>query len=159
MARYNRWMNRRLYALAATLSDEERRRPMGAFFGSIHGTFNHLLLTDRFWLSRFGAGSPPAARRLSDELYRDFDELTRERATTDDAIEGYIRSLTPEALGATLSYRMTTGETKAHPLWMALTHLFNHQAHHRGQATTLFSQLGKDPGVTDAIALMRGDLG
>ena len=33
MARYNRWMNEKLYALAGELPDEERKRPMGAFFG------------------------------------------------------------------------------------------------------------------------------
>jgi uncharacterized damage-inducible protein DinB len=30
-----------------------------------------------------------------------------------------------------------------------VTHMFNHQTHHRGQLTTLLSQMGIDPGVTD----------
>ena len=68
MARYNRWMNEKLYALAAELSDEERKRPMGAFFGSLHGTFNHLLVTDRVWLARFGAGPLPAVKSFADDL-------------------------------------------------------------------------------------------
>ena len=72
---YNRWMNEKLYALAATLSDEERRRPMGAFFGSIHGTLNHVLLADRIWLARLGAGDAPAFTSMRDELYADFAEL------------------------------------------------------------------------------------
>ena len=53
MARYNRWMNERLYALCAGLDDDERKRDRGAFFGSIHGTLNHLLWGDRMWLGRF----------------------------------------------------------------------------------------------------------
>src|SRR5690606_37886662 len=53
MARYNRWMNGKLYALAAGLSDADRTRDLGAFFGSIHGTLNHILLADRTWLGRF----------------------------------------------------------------------------------------------------------
>ena len=32
---------------------------------------------------------------------------------------------------------------------MLVTHLFQHQAHHRGQLTTLLSQRGLDPGPTD----------
>jgi uncharacterized damage-inducible protein DinB len=32
-----------------------------------------------------------------------------------------------------------------------LTHLFHHQTHHRGQITTLISQLGYDFGETDMI--------
>jgi uncharacterized damage-inducible protein DinB len=159
MARYNRWMNDRLYALAAELSDEERKRPMGAFFGSVHGTFNHLLLTDRGWLARFGVGEAPRVRGLADELYADFADLRRERAQTDAALEAYAAALSPEDLERVLTYRtITTGKSMAHPLWMGLTHLFNHQAHHRGQITTLFSQLGRDPGVTDAIVVMQGDL-
>lgn len=157
MARYNRWMNDKLYALAATLTDEERKRPMGAFFGSIHGTFNHLLLADRTWMARFGAGEPPPVRSLSDELYADFDELRGERAKTDRALEAYVASLTDRALEGTLAYRTMAGAEQAHPLWIALTHVFNHQTHHRGQATTLFSQLGRDPGVTDALVMLRDE--
>ena len=53
MARYNRWMNDKLYAVAEKLGDEERKKDRGAFFGSIHRTLNHLLLADRVWLGRF----------------------------------------------------------------------------------------------------------
>ena len=76
LARYNRWMNDKLYGLAATLSDEDRKRDVGAFFKSIHGTFNHLLLADRVWLGRFKGVSvspelmAPGIRALDQELYR-----------------------------------------------------------------------------------------
>jgi uncharacterized damage-inducible protein DinB len=158
MARYNRWMNEKLYALAGELSDEERKRPMGAFFGSIHGTFNHLLLADRVWLSRFGAGSRPAVTSLADELFSDFDELRRERAATDAVVEDYMASLRSEQLASTLAYRTSKGAPRSHALWIALSHWFNHQTHHRGQVTTLFSQLGHDPGVTDALVLLLSDV-
>lgn len=156
LARYNRWMNEKLYALAATLSDEERRRPMGAFFGSIHATLNHVLLGDRIWLSRLAAGEMPTFTSMADELFADFEELRRERALTDGAIERFVASLDDAKLAATVDYRTKRGPS-SHPLWYAVTHLFNHQTHHRGQVTTLFMQLGRDPGVTDLIALMRGE--
>ena len=57
MARYNRWQNENLYGVADALSDAERRRERGAFFGSIHATFSHLLWADQIWMSRL-AGSP-----------------------------------------------------------------------------------------------------
>ncbi|HET7255379.1 MAG TPA: DinB family protein, partial [Xanthobacteraceae bacterium] len=47
MARYNHWQNQNLYGVADVLSDPERRRQRGAFFGSIHATLNHLLWADR----------------------------------------------------------------------------------------------------------------
>jgi uncharacterized damage-inducible protein DinB len=46
MASYNRWMSKRIYNAYSRLSDEERKRDLGAFFKSIHGTLNHLLLVD-----------------------------------------------------------------------------------------------------------------
>jgi uncharacterized damage-inducible protein DinB len=60
MARYNCWQNENLYSVADTLSEEERRRERGAFFGSVHATLNHLLWADRTRMSRF-AGTPRPA--------------------------------------------------------------------------------------------------
>jgi uncharacterized damage-inducible protein DinB len=161
-ARYNRWMNDKLYALAATLGDEARKRDCGAFFKSIHGTLNHLLLADRVWLGRFqGVAVPegfmgPGVRSLDQELYADFDELRRERALTDDGLSAWVAELTPERLAAPLTY-LRRGRKEELPLWWAVAHLFNHQTHHRGQVTTLLVQQGHDPGVTDLVALLRED--
>src|SRR6187397_2241506 len=104
MAEYNQWMNGRLYAGCAQLADEERKRDRGAFFKSIHGTLNHLLLGDRIWMGRFtgdterhtsrdGAGNPIAFRSLSQELYADFAVLSSERARTDEDIVAYVQAL------------------------------------------------------------------
>jgi uncharacterized damage-inducible protein DinB len=161
LARYNRWMNDKLYALAATLSDEARRRDSGAFFKSIHGTFNHLLLADRVWLARFkgvvvpdGFMGPGGIRSLDQELYADFEDLRRERALTDDELAAWVSELSHERLAAPLVY-MRRGQRVESPLWGAVAHVFNHQTHHRGQITTLLMQQGHDPGVTDLFAMLR----
>ena len=62
-ARYNTWMNERLYAQAATLSDADRRRDLGAFFRSLHGTLNHVLWADRIWMWRFTEDATIGASR------------------------------------------------------------------------------------------------
>jgi uncharacterized damage-inducible protein DinB len=169
LARYNRWMNDRIYAVCAALPDEDRKRDRGAFFRSIHGTLNHLLLTDRAWLGRLtgdprqaafqdAAGQPIVfTGRLDQELYADFDLLRRERTQTDGVIETWVETLDPERLAAPIRYRTTAGVACEHPLWWAVSHFFNHQTHHRGQVTTLLVQLGQDPGVTDLIALLRSE--
>lgn len=154
MAGYNRWMNEKLYALCGELSDEERKRDRKAFFRSIHGTLNHLLLADRSWLGRF-TGHPVRFESLAEELYADFDELRRERAKTDAAIEDFCAGLTDERLRSPISYQNVAGKTFAHPLGPAVLHFLNHETHHRGQITTLLSQLGVDPGETDVIAYYR----
>lgn len=163
LARYNRWMNEKLYALVEPLGDEERRRDRGAFFRSIHGTLNHILLADRVWLGRFtgvelpsGALGPGNIRSLDQELYADFDELRRERARTDDALTAWVEGLTAERLAGSLVY-LRAGQRIECPLWWAATHIFNHQTHHRGQVTTLLSQQGIDPGVTDLFAMLRDE--
>lgn len=149
-AGYNRWMNRKLYALAAELTDEERTRDLKAFFGSLSGTFNHLLFGDRIWMARFEgvAAQPPAP-------IDDFAELRAAREAEDERILRFVDSLTSDRLEATFEYRSLRGDPFSHPMWYAMVHFFNHQTHHRGQATTLFMQLGRDPGVTDLVAYMR----
>jgi uncharacterized damage-inducible protein DinB len=154
LAGYNRWMNERLYSLCAGLSDEERKRDRKAFFRSIHGSLNHVLLADRSWLGRF-TGTEFRIGSLDQELYADFEDLRRERAVTDAAIEEFCTGLDEARLAATIEYGTLAGKRYGHPLEPALVHFFNHQTHHRGQVTTLLSQLGIDPGATDVIAYYR----
>ena len=155
LARYNRWMNDKLYAVAENLTDAERKQDRGAFFKSIHRTFNHLLVADRVWLGRFvgtelkeGEFGPGGITSLDQELYSDFAELRRERTKTDDELDAYVETLTAEKLAGDLRY-LRHGKLNEFPLWHAVAHAFNHQTHHRGQATTLLTQAGKDIGVTD----------
>lgn len=153
LARYNEWMNDKLYAACATLSDEERKRDRGAFFGSIHGTLNHLLLADSVWMGRF-EGKPFAFRSLDQELYARFDELRAQRAELDLRIRRWTEGLTDAALEAKLPFTSAlTKRTHAPILWRIAAHFFNHQTHHRGQLTALLSQAGVDYGVTDLFLL------
>lgn len=170
LARYNSWMNRNLYNLAAQLSDEQRRRDVRAFFRSIHGTLGHLLLTDRVQLGRFigldktisrdTSGNPIPIKSLDQELYPDFEILRRERVATDAMIEEWTGKISAEWLAGTMRYRaMADGGEWDVPVWVAVTHFFNHQTHHRGQVTVLLNQFGFDPGVTDFMPLFRYPVG
>jgi uncharacterized damage-inducible protein DinB len=171
MAQYNTWMNRTIYDTCAALSDEERKRDLQAFFGSIHRTLNHLLLTDRVQMGRFvGAdrmrslddgGRPIEIRSLDQDLYVNFATLRREREKTDAMIEAWTRSneITAEFLERDMIYdAMSAAGRYRVPMWIAVTHFFNHQTHHRGQIATLLSQLGRDVGVTDLMALHRSKI-
>lgn len=167
LARYNRWMNQRLYAACEPLGDEERKRERGAFFGSIHHTLTHLLLADRLWLHRFASQQtrfaaldaatlalPPGVDYVSTSAYPDWAELRQARDTLDEVIERWLAEMKADFLCSTMLYANTKGVQRAHPVWQAMTHFFNHQTHHRGQATTLLTQAGVDVGVTDLIALV-----
>jgi uncharacterized damage-inducible protein DinB len=152
MARYNRWMNERLYECCARIPDIDRKRDMGAFFKSIHGTLNHLLLADRVWMGRF-ENEPFTPTSLAQELYSDFSKLRNEREAMDARIVHWTRGLTQEALAGEIRYTsISRPGPRRMKMWLAVTHFFNHQTHHRGQLTTLLMQRNIDPGVTDLIA-------
>ena len=153
MAAYNRWMNDKLYAVCAELSDVERKVNRNSFFGSIHATLNHLLLADKVWFGRF-IHKPFVVPSLRHELYDDFGALRAERAATDQDIEGWTAALTDEVLAGECRYMsIISPGPKVFDMWVCVTHFFNHQTHHRGQVTALLSQCGKDYGVTDLIGL------
>src|SRR5262245_43096411 len=110
LAAYNTWVNERLYDAAANLSETEYRRDRGAFFGSLHGTLNHLLLGDIIWMHRFtGEGEEPA--KLDDILFDDFGELRRARRQEDARIEAYVKNLDTAQLEGTITYRTTRNPT------------------------------------------------
>lgn len=164
MAAYNAWMNDKVYAAAARLPDEDVRRPRGAFFGSILGTLNHLVVADTIWLKRFAAQSDHAAldplravampTALDAILFDDLAALAAHRRELDASIERWIASLDDDDLSQSLRYANIRGEPFERDIFALLMHLFNHQTHHRGQVTTLLTQAGEDVGMTDLLALI-----
>ena len=140
-ADYNAWCNARLYDAAAKLSDADYRADRGAFFKSLHGTLNHLLVGDRAWMKRFtGAGEQPPS--LDAILYDDFEALRKARQNQDTLIIRYIGGLSDDDLTRTIRYRtMVSPQTIEQTLSPALDHFFNHQTHHRGQAHSLLSSI------------------
>lgn len=141
MAAYNTWANARLYDAATALNDFERKRDVKAYFTSLHGTLNHLLTADRIWLKRL-TGEGDAPDRLDAVLFDQFAELREAREVEDKRFMDFAATVTPEQLEETLEYVNTRGEAKALPMGVVLSHVFNHQTHHRGQATHILRQLG-----------------
>src|ERR1700761_50019 len=104
-AAYNSEMNRRIYEAAGRLPDAERRQDRGAFFGSIHGTLNHLLWGDQAWMSRFaGWAKPDKPGTESARLYDDFTEMRAKRAEIDTGIEAWAAALKVDWLAGELTW-------------------------------------------------------
>ena len=149
MAQYNEWMNSRLYALCATLPAIELRKDRGAFFKSIYATLNHIAYGDLAFLSRF-TGSPSVVPEPGVDLFGAFDLLRAQRAALDQRILAWSESLSSAWLAEPLTYTSKIdGKTRTIAKWVLVSHMFNHQTHHRGQVTTLLSQMGLDIGSTD----------
>ena len=156
MARYNSWQNENLYSCADRLSDAARRQERGAFFGSIDATLNHLLWADEVWMSRFTAmprTSPGIAE--STTLRADWDDLRRDRVDFDRRIVTWANGVNDDWLAQDHSYYSGAAKRDVvRPRWVLVTHLFNHQTHHRGQVHCMLTQAGLRPGATD-LPLLR----
>lgn len=155
LAGYNRWANRRLYAAAAELAEADYRADHGAFFGSVHGTLNHILAGDRIWLRRMTGGGPVPAR-LDDILYDRWEDLRTAREAEDARIVDYVSSLAEDDLSGTITYRtISSPADMEQPLLPVLINFFNHQTHHRGQAHGLLTRITNRAPSLDLLMYQR----
>lgn len=165
LSRYNQWMNDKLYKTSAQLPANELVKDRGAFFGSLLGTLNHIMVADIVWLKRFSThpANHPALdeiratqqpQALAQILLDDFSALTEQRSKLDDTIIAWCKQLDAADLKHNLAYQNMKGEAQNKSFDSLMLHFFNHQTHHRGQATTLLSQRGLDVGVTDLLTLI-----
>jgi len=154
-AGYNRWANERLYDAASKLGDADYRADRGAFFKSMHGTLNHMLVADRIWMRRFtGEGDVPAS--LDAILHEDFASLRTARRAEDERILRYANALTDADLAGWFRYRTVTNPVDMEQqLAPALDHFFNHQTHHRGQAHALLTAITGTAPSFDLITFQR----
>ncbi len=165
LAQYNQWMNRKIYDVAMKLDAKSLWEDRGAFFKSVMGTLNHLMVADLIWLNRYRAHSSafpelnhldslPKPKVLDQILFADFAELSAARGRLDQIIQDWCGSLKEEDLEQPLSYHSSQGKPYTREFGLLLLHFFNHQTHHRGQVTTLLSQFGMDVGATDLALLI-----
>lgn len=149
MARYNEWMNLRLFALLATRPESDLHRERGALFRSIYLTLNHIAYADLSFLSR-ATGTPRTVPGLGVDLFGSFHALRVEREAIDFRLVRWAEAVVPASLDASVTYTSRVdGIERTVPLWVLAVHAFNHQAHHRGQVLTLLAQMGLDMGSTD----------
>ncbi len=158
-AAYNAWANRALYDAIANLADEDYRLDRGAFFKSIHGTLNHILVADRIWMKRF-TSEGDAPNRLDIILYDDFSLLKVAREAEDARIITWIDDLTPEAFAGRFTFTTISDmRTVSQRLAPTLAHFFNHQTHHRGQTHTLLTGFGESAPALDLVYFQRSEDG
>jgi uncharacterized damage-inducible protein DinB len=156
MAAYNAEMNRRLYGAAARLSEAERRAPRGAFWGSIHATLTHILWGDRQWMSRFDNWpKPDTPIKQSAQMIDDFAELSAVREKADADIARWAHKVDDTWLEEDMVWfsGAANREMRASK-GLLVTHFFNHQTHHRGQAHAMLTAAGQETGDTDLFLLI-----
>ena len=155
MADYNAWANARLYRMAGQLTDDQYRKDVGAYFKSMHGTLNHLLVADRIWLRRLtGTGDCPTA--LDAIVSEDLPSLSAARQAEDARLIAFVKGLTDADLDGFLDFKTLAGAPQRMRRRDILAHVFNHQTHHRGQAHTILTVLGvAEPEPLDLLIMQR----
>jgi uncharacterized damage-inducible protein DinB len=155
LAAYNCWANQALYEAVGKLPPDGFAAPRVGFFPSLSKTLNHILVGDTVWLGRLDGSGAAGITSLDQTLHADFASLVKARAATDARIVRFVDSLTEQRLGETLSYRTMAGGAMETAVDQVLTHVFNHQTHHRGQAHAMLSSTEVAPPVLDLIYFLR----
>ncbi len=162
MAEYNQWMNDNIYRAAHHLDEHELSNDKGAYFKSIIGTLNHIMVGDIIWFQRVANGfrnnksldfirSLSKPNTLDEIIFDSIEELTNQRKKIDMSIIAFVDELNGSDLEKPLAFQNMKGIPLVKNTGLLMLHIFNHQTHHRGQISTLFSQLGIDIGVTDLL--------
>ncbi|PCJ28013.1 MAG: damage-inducible protein DinB [SAR86 cluster bacterium] len=166
MAKYNHWMNEKLFNASEKLSEEELAKDVGAFFESILGTLNHIYVADIIWLKRFAEHpekllslEPLRAiatpETLTSRPYSNIESLRQARFELDAVIVKLCKELTEPMLSSILDYKNMKGNDFQNEFSQLIQHFFNHQTHHRGQISTMFNQFQIDVGATDLLVCIR----
>ena len=160
MAAYNAEMNRRLYEASARIPDDDRRQDRGAFWGSLHGTLCHLLWGDQMWMSRFDDWPKPTViQKHSATLVEDFDELRRLRVDAERGFRIGPGASPTNGWREDLTWFSSSVQKELRsPRSFLVTHFFNHQTHHRGQAHALITACGEKTGDTDLFLVVEPEV-
>jgi uncharacterized damage-inducible protein DinB len=152
-AKYNQSVNLSILELVEPLTKENIMAKTKAFFPSIFETMNHNLLSDLFWLKRFGEGFKDSKilsssdlpsldfKVLRKELEDDYKKLFQYRKQADELIFQFIEERDETNLKSVFKYKTFKGEEMENILWKILLQWFNHQTHHRGQISVLLDMI------------------
>jgi len=148
LANFNTWANTKIFSSCKELDDTEYKKDRGAFFSSIHGTLNHLLVVDRAYISRI-EGKDHGLKSLDQILYENLFQLEKSRIEEDKRLVDLVNNLSEESINKEITYNgFETGKT-IYTINTILITLFNHQTHHRGQIHNMLSQAGIKPPQID----------
>lgn len=146
MARFSTWANERIYAACAQISRDDLEKDRSAFFRSIHGTLNHILLVDLLYRERIEE-VPSRFKTLDETVHEELGDLRESQAVSDSYYRDLLEGMPPEALDEPMGFYtlLEDAEYWEVPRRTYYSNLFQHQVHHRGQIHNMLSQVGIDP--------------
>lgn len=155
LARYHAWATQRLVTEhLALLDDAQWFDNCGLFFGSVHGTVSHLLVTDEIWWARFANGESPRIA-LDAQPHATRAPLIAALLVAVQRWQAWSATLSAAQLAGELHYTRANGEPMRLPFTPTLGHVFNHATHHRGQLTAALTALGLQAPELDWVRLLQ----
>jgi uncharacterized damage-inducible protein DinB len=156
-----------MFQVLAQLTDKGRRRDRGAWFGSLHGMVNHLLVADLYWLQRFRPVFPesvvlkdphlwPAGLSWKHDLNDTFEALQEMRILVDNRLIEWFEECPEDRYGDRFRYTDSAGNQRGGVVGQAFAFLFIHQTHHRGQVAQVLDSLGLPNNFADNVAFLEG---
>jgi uncharacterized damage-inducible protein DinB len=152
-SRYNRKANAAVFDAIAEMGAEELRHPIKAYYPTIVQTLGHAMRSDIKWLGRLSAFRASPVPKDAASPFSTDDAIDPEKAIA--GLGGFVglRSRVDEAIVAAISaipegafaedFEIEWGNgTMKRVLWQLLMQWFNHQTHHRGQASIQLDELG-----------------
>lgn len=148
LAQANRLANARLHRTCAMLPATELTVARPAFFGSILATLNHILLVDRFYLNALQGHRLNRAALDEARACPDLPTLMRWQAAADRDLLSHVDGLSPDELAEIVL--VDRGErVQRDRRDDLLSHVFQHQTHHRGQVHGMLSATPVKPPQLD----------
>ena len=148
LANFNTWANTKIFFSCKELDDTEYEKDRKAFFSSIHGTLNHLLVVDRAYIFHI-EGKDHGLKSLDQILYENLFQLEEARIKEDKRLVDLINNLSEESIHKEITYNGFETGKNTHTINTILITMFNHQTHHRGQIHNMLSQAGIKPPQID----------
>ncbi len=148
LANFNTWANTKIFSACKELDDTKYKKDRKAFFSSIHGTLNHLLVVDRTYISRI-EGKEHGLKSLDQILYENLFQLEEARIKEDKHLVDLVNNLSNESINKEITYKGFEMGNQTYTINLVLITLFNHQTHHRGQIHNMLSQAGIRPPKID----------
>ena len=146
LAGFNAWANHRLHRVCAALTATQVSEDRGAFFKSILGTLNHILLVDILYRERI-EGTDTAFKSLDETLHDNLPDLSTQQSEEDKRWLSLTADIDAASMDEKIGFwtLMDKPDRWEVPKHIYFTNLCQHQAHHRGHVHNMVSQSGIEP--------------
>jgi len=147
-ARNNRLANLRLHRACLQLSQEAFVARRVSFFPTIRATLNHIYTVDRFYIDALQGGTLGYAAFAEEQPFASMAALHGAQTELDEVLIAFVDGLDEDGLSALVNIHR--GERiQLDRRDDILSHLFQHQTHHRGQVHAMLSGTAVKPPQLD----------